>query len=103
MRGLWLGVLLLTVSAANAGTVQFAGTSTLFGTNDRDATPANLYTQSASPLHRPIGLDGLAAKLGISRTGRLTVYEFTDQPGTDREAHFTLGVGGKGLQFRVVW
>jgi hypothetical protein len=102
MRGLWLGVLLLTVSAANAGTVQFASTSTLFGTNDRNATP-NLDTQPATPLHRPVGLDGLAAKLGISRTGRLTVYEFTDQPGTDREARFTLGVGGKGLQFRVVW
>jgi len=103
MRGLWFGILLLTVSAANAGPVLFASHQTLFGTHDRDTeTLSTSYPQAPSLTGRPIGLDALASHLGLSG-GRLTVYEYTDRPGTDRETHMTLGVGGKGLLFRVVW
>lgn len=103
MRGLTFAILLLTASAANAGTVQFASETTLFGVNDRDARDSEFYRSSATlPYQRPIGFDGLANRLGLSR-GKLTIYEFTDQPGTDREAHFTVGVGGKGLLLRLVW
>ena len=105
MRGLWLGVLLLATTAASAGPVQVVSTSTLFGNNDRDASP--IYSSSATSqaptfLRRPNGLDSLADRMGL-KNGKLTFYEFTDRPGTDRAAHFQLGVGGKGLMFSVVW
>jgi hypothetical protein len=103
MRGLWFGILLLTVSTANAGPVLFANQQTLFGTSDRDMeTLSTSYPQAPSLTGRSVGLDALASHLGLSG-GRLTFYEYTDRPGTDRETRMTLGVGGKGLVFRVVW
>ena len=103
MRGLWFGILLLSVSAANAGPVLFANQKTLFGTNGRDTEMLSTsYPQAPSLTGRSIGLDALASHLGLSG-GRLTFYEYTDRPGTDRETRMTFGVGGKGLLFRVVW
>ena len=100
MRGLTFAILLLTASAANAGTVPFASQSTLFGVNDRDTE----FQRSSTtlPFRGPVGLDGLAAHLGL-KGGKLTFYEFTDQPGTDRESRFTVGVGGKGVVLRLTW
>jgi hypothetical protein len=103
MRGLTFAILLLTASVANAGTVPIASQSTLFGVDDRDARDTEFDRSAATlPYRRPVGFDGLASRLGLSK-GKLNLYEFTDQPGTDRETHVTLGVGGKGLLLRVTW
>jgi hypothetical protein len=88
-------------SAAHAGSLRFLNQSGALGTNNATSSYQSLGPSEAL-IKRPIGLDGLAFRLGISGK-RLNFLEYTDGAGTNAESRLTVGVGSKGLLVRLVW
>jgi hypothetical protein len=102
MRVVPLIALFLYATAAHAGALHFVSKFGPPELNQVAASPSDYGPGAPQSLVRPIGLDGLAFRLGISGKS-LNFYEFTSGAGTTAQSRLTVGVGSKGLLVRLVW